>query len=295
VAHKSNRAQLRRSHAGGDSAPIVNRELKPGDQKAHMTRRDFFAALTGFAAGGTASGAAKGDQALKVGAALPDPPFEFVGKSGPSGFDIALMQRIAAKLGRAWQLVPYAGADFNGIFAGLDTGACDCVASGTTITPARDKLADFCAPYAVSGQSLVVHTTRHPQVHGIGDLADLVIGVQHGNTSEPVAEKLVAERRAARVRVYAYKEIEQALDDLSTGGCDAFMKLAPVTAWFVRDRPKLKVVQVGITTERLGICVRKGNTALREAIGKAQAELVTDGTLAALVKEWLGEGAYLPN
>ena len=125
-------------------------------------------------------------------------------------------------------------------------------------------------------------------------LQGLVIGVQQGNTSQPVADKLVAEHRAARVRVYAYDEIEKALDDLSTGGCDAFMKLAPVTAWFVRDRPKLKVVQTGITTERLGICVRKGNAALREAIGKAQAELMADGTLAALVKEWLGDGARLP-
>jgi polar amino acid transport system substrate-binding protein len=259
-----------------------------------MTGRDFFAALPGLAAGGTASRTAKGDHALRVGAALPDPPFEFALKSGPSGFDIALMQLIAAKLGRAWQLVPYTGADFNGIFAGLDSGAYDCVASGTTITPAREKLADFCAPYAVSGQSLVVDTTRHPQVHDLGDLSGLVIGVQHGNTSEPVAEKLVAEHRAARVRVYAYNEIERALEDLSTGGCDAFMKLAPVTAWFVRDRPKLKVVQAGITTERLGICVRKENTALRDAIGKAQAELTADGTLPALIEEWLGADAALP-
>jgi polar amino acid transport system substrate-binding protein len=132
-------------------------------------------------------------------------------------------------------------------------------------------------------------------VHGIDDLAGLVIGVQHGNTSEPVAERLVAEHRAARVRVYAYHEIETALDDLSTGGCDAFMKLAPVTAWFVRDRPKLKVVQVGITTERLGICVRKGDAGLRAAIDKAQAELAAEGTLAALVAEWLGAGARLPD
>jgi polar amino acid transport system substrate-binding protein len=238
---------------------------------------------------------AAGATAFKVGAAFPDPPFEFIGPDGPAGFDIALMQRIAAKLGRTWELVRYAGADFNGIFAGLDAGAYDCIASGTTITPAREKVADFCAPYAVSGQSLVVDAARHPRVHDIDDLAGLVIGVQHGNTSEPVAETLVAEHRAARVRVYAYDEIEKALDDLSSGGCDALMKLAPVTAWFVRDRPKLKVVQVGITTERLGICVRKGNTALREAIGKAQGELIADGTLAALVEEWLGAGARLPD
>jgi polar amino acid transport system substrate-binding protein len=199
-----------------------------------MTRRDLVTALPAVAAAGAASGTARAATTLKVGAALPDPPFEFVGPAGPSGFDIALMQRIAAKLGLVWQLVRYEGADFNGIFAGLDSGAYDCVASGTTITPAREKIADFSAPYAVSGQSLVVDTTRHPHVRGIDNLVGLVIGVQHGNTSEPVAEKLVAEHRAARVRVYAYNEIEQALDDLSTGGCDAFMKLAPVTAWYVR-------------------------------------------------------------
>ncbi len=260
-----------------------------------MTRRDLVAALPAFATGGLASGTAKSAPALKVGAALPDPPFEFIGQGGPSGFDIALMRRIAGKLGRAWQLVPFEGADFNGIFAGLDSGAYDCVASGTTITPEREKIADFCAPYALSGQSLVVDTTRHANVHGIADLAGLVIGVQQGNTSQPVAEKLVAEHGAARVRVYAYNEIATALDELSSGGCDAFMKLAPVTEWFVRDRPKLKVVQAGITSERLGICVRKGNTALHDQIGRAQAELMADGTLPALIKEWLGKGAALPD
>jgi polar amino acid transport system substrate-binding protein len=231
---------------------------------------------------------------LKVGAALPDPPFELNTKDGPIGFDIALMQRIAAKLGREWQLVPYKGADFNGIFSGLDDGSYDCVASGTTITPPRQKLADFCAPYAVSGQSLVVDASRHPHVHGVNDLKGLVIGVQKGNTSEPVADKLVAEGRAARVRVYAYDEIENALDDLSAGGCDAFMKLAPVTAWFVRDRPKLKVVETGITREVLGICVRKGDATLAHAINTAQAALMADGTIPDLIKKWLGSGAALP-
>jgi len=260
-----------------------------------MTRRELLGALPAAATGALAPRAVKAAPLLKVGAALPDPPFEFMDKDGASGFDIALMQRIAEKLGRTWQLVRYQGADFNGIFAGLDSGAYDCVASGTTITPEREKVADFCAPYAVSGQSLVVDTTRHPNVQGIADLKGLVIGVQQGNTSQPVANKLVAEHRAARVRVYAYDQIEQALDDLSSGGCDAFMKLAPVMGWLVRDRPKLKVVEVGITRELLGVCVRKGNTALRDAIGKAQAELMADGTIAALIKRWLGQGASAPS
>jgi polar amino acid transport system substrate-binding protein len=226
-----------------------------------------------------------------VGAALPDPPFEFMTDAGPAGFDVTLMHRIASQLGRTWQLVRYTGADFNGIFAGLDEGTYDCVASGTTITPDRERIADFCPPYVVSGQSLVVDPNRHPNVHGIADLKGLVIGVQQGNTSQSVADRLVAERRAARVRVYAYDEIERALDDLSTGGCDAFMKLAPVAKWFVRDRHRLKVVETGITRERLGVCVRKGNTVLRDAIGNAQAVLIQNGTLPALIGQWLGTGA----
>jgi polar amino acid transport system substrate-binding protein len=40
-----------------------------------------------------------------VGAALPDPPFEFNANDGPAGFDITLMQRIAGLIGREWQLV----------------------------------------------------------------------------------------------------------------------------------------------------------------------------------------------
>jgi len=241
-----------------------------------------------------ASGNAKAAQALRVGSALPDPPFEFTDSAGPAGFDIELMRHVAGKLGREWQLVPYKGADFNGIFAGLDDGTYDVVASGTTITSGRQAIVDFCAPYCVSGQSLVVDKTRHPTVRGIDDLEGLVIGVQKGNTSQPVAERLVAEKRAASVRVYAYDEIEQALGDLSTGGCDAFMKLAPVTHWFVRDRPKLAVVQTGITREILGVCVRKGDSALKNAIDAAQASLASNGTLAALIKQWLGDGAAAP-
>lgn len=232
---------------------------------------------------------------LKVGAALPDPPFEFMGADRPAGFDIELMQHIARRLGREWQLVRYQGGDFNGIFAGLDSGAYDCIASGTTVTPERERMADFCRPYVVSGQSLAVDAVRLPNVHGIGDLSGLTIGVQRGNTSQPVADRLVAEQRAARVRVYAYNEIEMALADLTTGGCDVFMKLAPVTAWFVRDRPRLKVVETGITRERLAICVSKGDTALRSAIDSVQAALAAEGTLLALIEQWLGASATLPD
>jgi polar amino acid transport system substrate-binding protein len=249
-------------------------------------------ALLGGGIALSTTGAVSAEPALlRVGAALPDPPFERITADGPAGFDIDLMRLIAQALQRTWRLVRYGGADFNGIFAGLQAGEYDCIASGTTITPQRQAIVDFCTPYVLSGQSLVVDVTRHPNVRSTADLRGLVIGVQQGNTSEPVAERLVADGRAARVRVYPYDEIAQALDDLSSGGCDAFMKLAPVMHWLVRDRPRLAVVETGITRELLGICVRKGNVELREAIDRAQRTLREDGTLQRLVARWLGAGA----
>jgi ABC-type amino acid transport substrate-binding protein len=51
------------------------------------------------------------------------------------------------------------------------------------------------------------------------------------------------------------------------------------------------VVQTGITRELLGICVRRGDDALKDAINEAQRALVEDGTLSRLVTKRLGPGA----
>ncbi|MGA7323453.1 MAG: ABC transporter substrate-binding protein [Rhodomicrobium sp.] len=224
---------------------------------------------------------------LRVGSALPDLPFEFIDGAGPRGFDVELMQAIAAELGLSWQLVPYTGGDFNRIFGGLAAGTYDCIASGTTITPEREQLAAFCVPYFRSGQSLVCNIEATPRLRSIEDLGGMVIGVQRGNTSELVAYRLKAKGRIAAVRVYDYHEIGVMLDDLAVGRIGAVMKLAPVMRWLTRNRPTLKVVQEGITDEKLGIAVRMRNGTLQRAIDAAQARLQENGVLRQLVKKWL--------
>ncbi len=224
---------------------------------------------------------------LSVGSALPDPPFEFLQANEPRGFDIELTQAIAAELGLAWRLCPYTGADFNGILDGLARRTFDCVASGATITPERERLASFCAPYLRSGQSLVCNIEATPHVSCIDDLKGMILGVQHGNTSEPVAHRLKAEGRVAEVRTYAYHDIGAMLDDLAAGKIGAVMKLAPVMRWMIKDRPRLRVVEEGITDERLGIAVRLDDKALLEAINDVQARLQESGALQRLAQKWL--------
>jgi len=223
---------------------------------------------------------------LNVGSALPDPPFEFAEAGAPTGFDVELMQAVCARLGLTWRLVPFAGQDFNAIFDGLGS-AWDCVASGTTITAQRQTVADFCEAYVESGQSLVCNVARTPHIRSVDDLAGMVIAVQSGNTSEPVAERLKADGRVADIRIYAYHDISRMLDDLEAGVIGAVMKLAPVMHWLTRGRPDLRVVQERITDEKLAVSVPRGHDALRRAIDDAQGQLKSSGELDRLIGKWL--------
>lgn len=222
---------------------------------------------------------------LTVGVAFPDPPFNGI---ADGGLDIDLIDAVAAAMGMTVALVAYDGSDFNGIFDELGSGQYDCVIAGTTVTPERQRRAAFAPAYLISGQSLAVDTERLPKVRSVDDLAGLTIGVQQGNTSQPVAEHLVAEGKAAAVRVYDYGSIRTALADLSTGGCDAFMKLAPVLTELVRPLVGVEVVQRNISREDIAIAVSLGNEAMLQRIASAQAELEDDGTLQGIRRKWLG-------
>ncbi|KGI68085.1 ABC transporter substrate-binding protein [Mycolicibacterium rufum] len=223
---------------------------------------------------------------LTVGVAYPDPPFNAM--PGDTGLDIEVMRALAAKLGDEVTFVGYDGADFDGIFDRLGAGEYDCVIAGTTVTPQRAAKAAFLPPYVISGQGLAVDTERLPHVRSVDDLAGLTIGVQRGNTSEAIAEGLVAEGKAARVRLYDYGAISTAIADLGAGGCDAVMKLAPVLAQLVRDVPGVEVVARGLSVEDIAIAVAPTDTALLARLQVAQAELEEDSTLQKLRRRWLG-------
>ncbi len=224
---------------------------------------------------------------LRVGSAFPDPPFDVPGPPR-SGLDVELMAAVGRRLDRTVVLCPYRGADFDGVFAELGRSI-DVVASGATVTDHRRTLARWCRPYVHSGQSLVVDTTRNPGVHGTDDLTGLVLGVQKGNTSEPVARSLHAEGKVADVRVYDYDAILTALDDLESGALGAFMKLEPVMRRLTADRPHLGVVQTGITDELLAVAVASADEALADGIDGALDALRTDGELAQIGARWLGD------
>jgi ABC-type amino acid transport substrate-binding protein len=223
---------------------------------------------------------------LIVASAYPDPPFDILENGSSTGFDIELMRLICRELGLTLQAVPYAGDDFNGIFDGLASGTYDAVISGTTITPERSKVALFSQPYLEFNQGVAVNRTVTPHVAAISDLSGLVAGIQSGNTSDVVARWMKSRGVISDIRYYPYHGITTALDDLEAGRIGLVIKLHPVIAWLVRERPQLSVPLQVPTHEKLGIAFARDNEDLCDEVDVALTTLLGNGELAKLKQRW---------
>jgi polar amino acid transport system substrate-binding protein len=223
---------------------------------------------------------------LTVATASPDPPFELVRDDLSTGFDIDLIRAVCRQLGLAYVPVRYTGADFNGIFGGLTARTYDAVISGTTITAERASVALFSRPYLRFDQGVAINARLTPHISGTADLLGMTAGIQSGNTSDIVARKLLADGVLANITYYAYDAIGMALSDLENGRIGCVIKLAPVIAWLVKERPALAVAFTVPTHEQLGIAVAPDNSRLRDRIDAAIDALRTSDEFARLAAAW---------
>ena len=69
------------------------------------------------------------------------------------GFDVDVVNAICVKINCTAEFV---STGWDGIFAALDQGSFDLVASGVSITEERQKVMDFTAPYIINGQAILM-------------------------------------------------------------------------------------------------------------------------------------------
>ena len=205
-----------------------------------------------------------------------------------AGLDIDLMIELAEKLGATVEFIPYDGSDFNGIFDGLGSEY-DCVTAGTTVTPEREQkaLVRPALPHlrTVAGRRHHAPAARHdPSTTSTASPSAC-------SRATPASRSPSGSSPRARPRPSASTttaSIRTALTDLTTGACDAFMKLAPVLTELVKPIPGVEVVQRGISVENIAIAVARNDQALLARLTVAQAELEDDGTLQRIRGKWLG-------
>jgi polar amino acid transport system substrate-binding protein len=206
----------------------------------------------------------------------PYEPFEFEEGGEVVGLDIDIINEVAADLDAD---VEVKVTPFDGIQSGsdLNSGNCDIVASGITITEEREGKMDFSDPYFDADQGLLVPAGSG--LASVEDLAGLKVGVQTATTGLTFADD-------NGIDYVEYEDLGLQVEALRNGSIDAVINDIAVLGPFASD--DFEVGTTFPTGEQYGFGVKTGNTALLDAVNATLARIATDGTYDTIYETYIG-------
>lgn len=242
---------------------------------------------------------------LHVGMDASFPPFEAAAADGTLvGFDVDLARELGQRLGPALSEVEgvevqfIANLPYDGLYDALAVGRVDAVISALVVNPAR--MADFAysTPYFDAGQVLVVAPPSTPPACGgeesrgcIEEMADLsgrTLAVEFGTRGDLEARKWA--RRLSGLSVAPYQTADEALAAVVAGEAAAALVDHVSALAAVEAEGGLAIVGKTVAEEPYAVAVHRDSQHLLRAINEALVEMEADGTMKALVDEWLKGG-----
>ena len=219
---------------------------------------------------------------LMIGLEVGYPPMEYIAADGLTltGFDVFLGREIAKKLGLEAQFIDTA---WDLIFDGVNLEKYDCIISSVTITSQRLQNFNFSKPYLQNTLAIVMQKDSNHQVRSPQDLGGLRVGYQSQTTSDDYMTEL--RQKDLVFTQFEYDNIMFCFDDLRFNRLDAVITDIVVGMEYIARSDTLEIVWQG-EEEEFGICIKKGNDALTQAINTALDELYEDGTLLQISRDF---------
>ncbi len=209
------------------------------------------------------------------------PPYEFYEGDKIVGIDAEIAEAIAEKLGL--ELV-IDNMEFNSIITAVTTGAADFGLAGMTVTEDRLKEVDFSISYASGVQAIVVK--EGSAITTVDDLyvegAAFKVGVQLGTTGD-----IYASDDFGADLVTQYNNGNEAILALQKGDVDCVIIDNEPAKAFVNANEGLLVLDTAYAEEDYAACFAQDNDALCEAVNAAIEELITDGTIDAIIEKYI--------
>ncbi len=214
------------------------------------------------------------------------PPMEFKDDKGATvGFDIDLAAEVAKRLGVKVEFVSTA---WDGIFQALNTSKYDAIFSSVSVTDERLKNFELTKPYIANSQIIIVKPNDN-SVKSAKDLTGKKVGVQISTTSNESADYLL-KKENIKFTLSTYDTIIQPFQDMKAGRLDAIIVDEVVGQYYITaDASNFKSAGVNLTNEPIGVCFKKGNTALRDEVQKAIDAMIADGTMKKISQKWFGK------
>ncbi len=199
----------------------------------------------------------------------------------PSGFEFALSQAIAKKLGIG--KVQYLRAPFGGLFSPAPKKY-DFAFEEVTITAQRAKVVSFSAPYFDANQGVLIRKGLTKPT-SIAALKALQLCAQVNTTGLAYIQHTL--RPAKKPRVYSASS-SAAFDAVEGGQCDALILDVPIVVSQSKKKPGAYGGVVGqiVTHEGYGAVMDKGSK-LKPFLDNAIKALKADGTIKRLQAKWL--------
>ncbi len=234
--------------------------------------------------------AASGNEVLTIAVDDTYPPMEYRDeKNELVGFDIDFAKALGEKMGKT---IEFKSIAWDTIFAGLDAGNYDAIISSVSMTPTRLENYEFTKPYLANGQVIVVKP-GDTSVTKVEDLAGKIVGVQIATTADEACAKQL---ETMKFELKQYDEIIQTFEALNSGNIECVVVDYAVAIDYATKYPdKYVITSTQLTNEPISICIKKGNTALRDEFQKALTELQTEGKMGELSKTWFGGKDFTSN
>jgi polar amino acid transport system substrate-binding protein len=224
---------------------------------------------------------------VKVGSDLTYPPYEFLadGSDAPIGFDVDYANALGEKLGVKFV---FENSGFDGLIPAVEAGRYDVILSGMTDKAERQAKVDF-VDYQTSGFSILVPAGNALGVAKIEDLCGKKVAMQKG-TSQIDFVKGVSAKCATPIAISEFPTEPEAQLAIQSGRADAGVADTPPMAYFVTTTEAGKKFEMvkgeQYETALLGMAVSKKLPELRDAVQKATAEMMADGSYDKLLTKW---------
>ena len=206
------------------------------------------------------------------------PPYEYHEGDQIVGIDAEIAAAIAQELGLELEIEDIA---FDSIIPELVSGKADFAMAGMTVTEERKTSVDFSNTYAQASQKVIVK--EGSDIASPDDLAGKIVGVQLGTTGDIYVTDLEAEGTT----VERYSKGFEAVQALSQNKIDAVVIDEQPAQVFVGQTEGLVILDESFTDEEYAAAVKKGNTALLDAINGALASLEESGKLDEIVAKYI--------
>ena len=195
------------------------------------------------------------------------------------GYDVIMAKKIGEALGQNVQIVKL---DWDSLIPAVTSGDVDCVIAGQSITAERAEQVDFSDPYYYASiVTLVKKDSKYADAKSVADLDGATATSQLGTIwydnclpQIPNGNILAAQETAPAMLVA-----------LNSGACDVVVTDRPTAQAALVAYPDFALLDFGggendfqVSQEdiNIGISMKKGNTALRDAINEVLSGMTTD-------------------